>query len=407
MTPQKVTRLSVLFVNYNSWRLCVDAVRSLLEHRPRADRSEPLPLEVIVVDNCSPMRDPDAEADLRALLGSGECAGELVMHDENGGYSKGMNLGLARASGDAVLVCNPDIVFLEGCVDRLLDAVERDPTVGAAAPEGFWDANCEGRLPPNILPTMGDLLALFAASLSPRMVRRYADRRTVDALRIWQATADVELPMLSGCCFVMLRSTIDRIGFFDERFPLYYEDTDLSMRMRRAGLRIVQVFGARIVHLYNRSGQTNAALAMERYYVSRRLYYRKWYGRLGTLVYDLLMKVQRTGWARRRATLCPQRAIHELGAYKGPPVIEFEREHAPFLVETALDPYFYLAAAMFGSGRRWTVGSKLFDSFGPATYYFRVLELAPTPRLIGVYRYTRIAWDAPDPVPEAQEVHHG
>ena len=357
--------------------------------------------EIVVVDNCSPMRDSEAEQELRDLLGNGACDGQLIMHDENGGYGKGMNLALQHSSGDAVMVCNPDLVFLPDCVDKLLRHLEQNPSSGTAAPEGFWDRNLEGRLPPNILPTIGDLLALFAASLSSKLVRRYSNRRTVEALKIWQATSDVSLPMLSGCCFLMRRALIDQIGLFDERFPLYYEDTDLSLRIRRAGYGIVQVHGAQLVHLYNRSGQTDSELAMARYYVSRRLYYRKWYGWLGGWLYDLTRRIQQVGWAKQRAARCPQLEIRELGAHKGPPVIEFDRDYDEVLVEVALDPFFYLAAAMFASGRTWTVGEELFNSFGPMTYYFRVMDISEgQPRLLGVYTYTRIAWDAPESVTE-------
>lgn len=401
MTSEPFARLSVLIVNYNSWRVCLEAVRSLQANPPHLSGGEPMAYEVVVVDNCSPMRDPEAEQELRDLLGNGACEGQLIMHDENGGYGKGMNLALQHSSGDAVMVCNPDLVFLPDCVDKLLRYLEQNPSAGTAAPEGFWDRNLEGRLPPNILPTIGDLLALFMASLSSKFVRRYSDRRTVEALKVWQATSDVSLPMLSGCCFMMRRELIDQIGLFDERFPLYYEDTDLSLRIRRAGHDIVQVHGAQLVHLYNRSGQTDNELAMARYYVSRRLYYRKWYGWLGGWLYDLTRRIQQVGWAKRRAARCPQHEIRELGAHKGPPVIEFDRDYDKVLVEVALDPFFYLAAAMFASGRTWTVGEELFNSFGPMTYYFRVMDIsAGQPRLLGVYTYTRIAWDAPESATE-------
>lgn len=408
MTVVPVARLSVLIVNYNSWQVCLDAVRSLQANPPRLVDGRPMDYEILIVDNHSPIRDPEAEAQLRGLLSNGRCDGQLIMHSENGGYGKGVNLALGHSSGDAVLVCNPDLVFLPGCVDKLLRYLEQNPTAGAVTPEGFWDRDQEGRLPPNILPTLGDLLALFAASISSRMVRRYSNRRTLEALKVWQATSDVSLPMLSGCCFLMRRSLIDQIGIFDEQFPLYYEDTDLSLRIRRAGYQVIQVYGARLVHLYNRSGQTDSELALERYYISRRLYYRKWYGRLGGWLYNITRSIQETAWAKKRAARFPQKELVNLGSHKGPPVIQFDREYDKVLVEVALDPYFYLAAAMFATGRSWTVGEELFHSFGPTTYFFRVLDISDArPRLLGVYTYTRIAWDAPETEPEAKEARIG
>ena len=89
-------------------------------------------------------------------------------------------------------------------------------------------------------------------------------------------------------------------------------------------------------------------------------------------------------------------------------MIEFERDHDKVLVEVSLDPYFYLAAATFAAGRRWTIGAELFHSFGPMTYYFRVLDVSiAEPQLMGVYRYTRIPWDAPNPVKTTEEAQLG
>lgn len=375
--------LSLLIVNYNSWKLCVEAVRSFRAHAPAELR-----FEVVVVDNASPQREPAAEAELEQLLQ--QVSGKLIRHHENGGYSKGMNLAYAHAGGRLILVSNPDVIYQAGCVQALMDYSEGHPEAGAVAPVGFWDRGMDGQLPPNILPTLRDLLALAVADVSPFWARRYAARRTKAALPIWLATEPTPLSMLSGCCFLMQRRTIETVGFFDERFPLYYEDTDLSMRLRRAGFSIQQVAAAKIVHLYNRSGQTDHGVAMERYWRSRRLYYQKWYGWFGGKVYDAVRWLLQTRWAKRRALLSPQVEIHDLGASNDKPTLRFPRPLQRYLVEGALDPHFYLACGIFGSGDSWTPSDSLFRGFGPTTYFWRVVDISnlARPRLVGVYRHT-------------------
>ncbi|MHC4814009.1 MAG: glycosyltransferase family 2 protein [Planctomycetota bacterium] len=397
-----MTRFSALFVNYNSWRHCVDALLSLRENPPLSVYGTPMDLEVVVVDNCSPQRDPDAEADLENLLA--DMKGRLVRHHENGGYAKGMNLALEHATGDWILVSNPDVLFLPDCLSLLLRHLQAFPGTGAAAPEGYWDTTLEGRLPPNILPTIGDLWALTMASVSPRFTRRYSERRTRQALPVWEAKGDVELRMLSGCCFLLRRSTIDEIGFFDESFPLYYEDTDLSMRMRKHGLKIVQVAGAKLVHFYNRSGQTDMEETMSRYWISRRRYYHKWYGWPGRLAYGLSRWLLNTSWAKKRAARSPHRAIHDLGSGVDKPVIRLERPRGRFLVELALDPNFYLAAGMFGSGDTWTPGDELFKNFGESSYFFRLVDLTRGKRQqIGIYKYEMTGAGSKETAEESQE----
>lgn len=399
-----MTELSVLFVNYNSWRVLAAALASLRAHPPTRRDGTPMPFEVIVVDNASPQRDPEAEAEVRVLLAG--LGGELVMHHENGGYAKGMNLAYARSRGRWLLVSNPDVLFTAGCIDRLLRFHEAVPECGAAAPEGFFDRGLTCKLPPNILPTLGDLVGTTLANLFPVWNRWYSRRRTRAALRVWEAEESVELDMLSGCCFLMERALIGRIGLFDERFPLYYEDTDLSVRIRKAGRRIHQVAGARLVHLYNRSGQTDHALAMARYWVSRRLYYRKWYGPLGGWLIDLAGRVLGSRWGKARAARNPHRVWHDLGASHDKPVLRLPRPARRFAVELALDPKFFLAAAAFGSGDGWTPSDALFRNFGPTTYWFRVVDLGGRrPRELAVYRCTLLYPSTATPEP-VEEVHH-
>lgn len=383
-----MVELSLLIVNYNSWRVCADAVRSFAEHPPLAADGKPLSYEVIVVDNASPQRDPVAEEALEEALR--KTSGRLIRHGENGGYGKGMNLAFAASRGRRILVSNPDVVYFPGCTTELVRWLDAHDDAGAVAPFSYWDHGLNAILPPNILPTIGDLLATTAASLSPYWARRYAARRTRDALRVWLAREPVDLPMLSGCCFLMRRATIERLGFFDERFPLYYEDTDLSVRLRRAGLRIVQIPAARIAHLYGRSAQTVHGDAMDRYWRSRRLYYRKWYGWAGAALYDLCAWLLRSRFGRRRARLCPQKAIVDLGTTNDKPTIVLPRPVARYLVEGSLDPHFFLACAVFGSGDRWTPEDALFRAFGPTTYYWRVVDVSDPrrPELIGVWRHT-------------------
>ncbi len=383
-----MVELSLLIVNYNSWRLCVEALQSFAEHPPRRADGSAMSWEAIVVDNASPMRDPEGEAEVARLCEA--TGGRLVRHDENSGYSKGMNLALSHARGEWLLVSNPDVAFLANTVDPLLRAMERDPRIGTAMPCGFLDKSRKTRLPPNILPTLRDLLGVTLADVWPGWCRRYSRKRTREAVRVWGAgEQDVDIAMLSGACFVVRRSDLGAFGgFFDERFPLYYEDTDLSMRILRAGRRIVQVGGAELVHFYDRSGQTNHEEKMRRYWASRRLYYEKWYGRLGAWIYDLTRKLLESKWGDQRKQLNPHPDFHDLGQSHGKPVIRLEKPRQRFLVEMALDPKFFLAAGLFGSGAEWSPPDETMASFGPTTYWFRVVDLDDVRQpVLGIYRY--------------------
>ena len=100
-----MAELSVLIVNYNSWKECAAAIASLREHGPTRPDGTPMPFECVVVDNASPMQPPrqvervEQELQLLREQQGDDRAAVLIRHDENGGYSKGMNLALAHSRG--------------------------------------------------------------------------------------------------------------------------------------------------------------------------------------------------------------------------------------------------------------------------------------------------------------------
>ena len=129
---QRVTRLSALFVNYNSWRLCVDAVLSLKNNPPTAADGQQMDYEVIVVDNCSPQSDPEAETDLETLLAV--MHGRLIRHDENSGYAKGMNLALSQIVDQCLRQQHPALA-VEG--ERVAAGQQRGGEGAMAVGEGI------------------------------------------------------------------------------------------------------------------------------------------------------------------------------------------------------------------------------------------------------------------------------
>jgi N-acetylglucosaminyl-diphospho-decaprenol L-rhamnosyltransferase len=383
--------VSALVVNYNTTQLALDMLESLAAQRPRAPDGRPLRLEFVLVDNASPQLDHEKVEAIRALGRSPRLPGRVILHDANAGYAGGMNLAFAEARGSHVLVLNPDLVFLPGCVERLYAALFGHDDVGAVGPVGYWDRGREVMLPPNILPTLWDLVFCTLAHVVPGVNRRYTSARLDDALRVWTARGNVALDMLSGACVMLSRSTIDAIGgLFDPGYPLYYEDTDLFRRIKASGRRLLMVKGAEIVHFYNRSGTTNPGEAMRRYWVARDYYYGKWYGAGGRLVEHACRRFLASPLAarlRRRMS----RSVVDLGDVTSPPILELGRHCRRFVLEMCQDPGFLLAAGILGSGRSWTPGASFWRAFGESEYFLRAVDLSQgRPEELHVFRFRRV-----------------
>ncbi|MBL8723247.1 MAG: glycosyltransferase family 2 protein [Planctomycetes bacterium] len=373
--------LSVLIVNYMTWRECQAALRTLREHGPTRPDGSPMPYEVVVVDNLSPNRNPEGIAMLEAELAAirvqqgDPSAGQLILHTENGGYSKGMNLALAHSRGRWILVSNPDLVFTPGLIPKLQRHLENDPKAGIVVPKGFWDPSFMGRLPPNTLPTLFDVLVTTFGEFSRSLSRWYQHRLCRQWLRIWQAERPLALPMMSGCLFLVDREFFERIGRFDERYPLYYEDSDLSRTIVGAGRTIAQVPDAQLVHFVNRSGMADPETMWRRHDQSRQIYFRKWYGWRGALVLRVCHWLLHSKLLRRLRKAPPHGPMQDLGASHEPPVIVLPRRCERFLLLMSLDCRFYLSGGMFGSGDRWTPSAEMFRNFGYTTFFYLAFDL--------------------------------
>jgi hypothetical protein len=402
-----MAELSVLIVNYNTWRECAAAVASLRQHPPTRPDGTPMPFECIVVDNLSPRRS-DAEIaavehELRLLAEQqgDAAAGRLVLHTENGGYSKGMNLAFGHSRGRWILVSNPDVIFTAGLIDRLLRHLERDPRAGCAVPKGFWDPGLEGHLPPNTLPTLWDVAMTTLGEFSRRLSRWYARRLARSWVRVWTAAQPVALPMMSGCLFLIERAFFEAVGRFDERYPLYYEDTDLSLTIRKAGRRVVQVPDAHFVHLVNRSGMSDVPTMTSRHDISRALYYRKWYGRLGTWALAGSRWLLRDPRLARWKKVPPHGPVIDLGESVERPVIRLPRRCERFLMLLSLDSRGYLSGGMFGSGDRWTPSDTMWGNFACTTYFFEAFDLdGGRLESLGRWRYRSLS-HLGEPMPHA------
>ena len=389
-----MAELSVLIVNYNSWKECAQAIASLRSHGPTRPDGSPMPFECVVVDNASPQQPPrqiervERELQLLCEEQGDERAGVLVRHHENGGYSKGMNLALRQSRGRQILISNPDVIFLEGLIPRLQRALEDDPFMGIAVPKGFWDRDHHGHLPPNTLPTLADAWGEALASYSAAWTRCRARRMLTRWMQVWEADRPIALPMMSGCMFLVDRGYFESIGAWDERYPLYYEDADLSVTIRRSGRTITQVPDARLIHFVNRSGMSDLETMWSRNRVSKELYYAKWYGLRGRLTMAACRWLVSNKLLARLRRVPPAPPYVDLGASADKPVLRLPRSCERFVVLISLDMRFFLAAGIYGSGDRWTPSDAAFESFVVAEFFFQVYDLTNgAPEHLGTWRY--------------------
>jgi len=355
--------LSVLIVNWRSGAMTRGLISNLRKQVFTGRDGGPGTLEFIVVDNASGEAE---EPHLRAL--EKEPGVTLVRSAQNGGYGAGMNLACERATGDYLLITNPDVMAFRGALAALLDHVRLNDRCGLAGPRGYLDAQRFFQLPPVELPSLGSLACETLARSYTGAGECAARARTRRAVEVWTATEPLHLSQISGFCCLMPTHLARLLGPFDPHYPFYFEDADLCLRLHRRGFRTDFVPRAQMVHFFNRSAGQAQGAAMARYAVSRRHFFRKRYGPPGEWLYAAL-----TGCSSSHATGHTFAEVEALGPAALVPPIDVPGEGA-YLAEISADPGFVFAAGRLDVTRRFQIPQAVWDGLVPATYYVRFLQ---------------------------------
>jgi GT2 family glycosyltransferase len=350
--------LSVLIVNWRSGAMTRGLIANLRKQRFSGRDGGPGTLEFIVVDNAS---GADEEPHLAAL--EQESGVTLLRSAQNGGYATGMNLACERAQGDFVLVSNPDVMAFRGALAALIDHVRAHDGCGLAGPKGFLDGQRFFQLPPVELPSLGSLACESLARSFTGAGECAAKARTRRAVEVWTAIAPVHLSQISGFCFLMPTHLARQLGPFDPEYPFYFEDSDLCLRLHRRGFKTDFVPRAQMVHFFNRSAGQAQEWAMTRYAVSRRRFFRRRYGPLGSPAYSLLSGLA-SGHGHHFAP------VDDLGECATVPTLEVPGS-GPYVAEISADPGFLFAAGRLDIVRRFTLPQAVWDGLVPAPYFVR------------------------------------
>ena len=168
-----------------------------------------------------------------------------LIEAENRGLAAGWNIGLRATETRYVLLLNADAWLLEGALDRLVDFADTRPRAAVVGPRLLHQ---DGTLQRSVrgFPTLWRLATeyFFLRKLAPRssaLNAFYAGGFDHDEVR------GVEVVM--GACMLVRREAVDEVGFCDEDYFLFSEETDWCFRFREAGWEVVFFPGAECVHV--------------------------------------------------------------------------------------------------------------------------------------------------------------
>jgi GT2 family glycosyltransferase len=215
-----------------------------------------LPTRLILIDNAST---DDTAAYLSSLKSTPYCDIQVVINKENRGFVGGMNQGIALSSAPYVCLANNDLLFTEGWLEEILAVFKKYPQVGLLNP----NSNNLGAKIPDDIP-----LDVYARQLAKK-----------------NAGIFVEMPDCVGFCMFIPRKVMQAVGGLSEEFqPMFFEDTDYSKRVSRAGYLVGVACGAYVWHEEHASMNQLSDNGKSVFDCSLKAFQRKW-GKISRVLY--------------------------------------------------------------------------------------------------------------------------
>ena len=175
---------------------------------------------LIIIDNAS---DDSTCQYLSSLKDTDNCKIKLIFNKENLGFVRGMNQGIEVSDAPYICLANNDLIFTKGWLKEIMDVFDKDKNIGVINPNSN-----------NLGVSPGKDISLESFT---------------DKLKEKKRGVFVEMPYCIGFCMVIRKQVIETIGgLSDEFYPMFFEDTDYSLKASRAGYLIGAAKASYVVH---------------------------------------------------------------------------------------------------------------------------------------------------------------
>jgi GT2 family glycosyltransferase len=239
----KKTTLSIIIINYNTSQLTLNCIESIYTFEVSKN------IEFIVVDNASNAED----FEFLSKNIKDKATVTLIRSKINLGFAAGNMLGFQYATGDFYAFINSDVLFVAPVFDALITFMEHNPNVGVCGPQIL---NEKGEETTSFRSFEGVRYKLFGKKFlaltqpnKPSMLKKYNIPIAVD--------------FIIGSFMFFRSEAFNLIGGFDPNTFLYYEETDVCLRLKKYGYATYYIPDLKYIHLEGKSSSINLNLKLE------------------------------------------------------------------------------------------------------------------------------------------------
>ena len=251
-------KIFISILNFNSRKETIDCLNSI-----KKIKIKDFVVSVILIDNASKEKLNLKEDFIDPI------ELKIVETKENLGFAGGHNVGLRYAFGngaDYVLILNNDAVLDENALLEMFLAAEETSKVGIIVPKIYFAKGHEYHKEKYKKEDLGRVFWYAGGEVDWKNVVGF--HRGVDEIDEGQYDKREETNYATGCCMLVSRKVLEEVGLFDENYYLYYEDGDLSQRVKRNGYKIIYEPKAVVYH-ENAGSSGGSGSSLQDYYISR------------------------------------------------------------------------------------------------------------------------------------------
>ena len=251
-------KVSLVILNYKGKENTLACLDSLKDNF----LPESIKLDIIVVDNAS-------KDNLFVALKTKYPNVVFIENKNNLGFAEGNNVGIKYATEhgtDFVLILNNDTIVDKNLIRELLEVAETNEKIGIVVPKIYFAHGFEFHKDRYSKKDLGRVFWYAGGEMDWKNVIGF--HRGVDEVDRGQYDRIEKTDFASGCCMLVKREVFEKVGFFDEKFFLYYEDSDLCERIRRAGYSMMYSPKAILWHK-NAGSAGGSGSKLQDYYITR------------------------------------------------------------------------------------------------------------------------------------------
>jgi len=213
-------KISIIIVNYNTNKYLEDCVKSIPDNS-----------EVIIVDNNSKEKPIIINA-------------KIILSDKNLGFAKAVNIGVKNATGEYILLLNPDTKITKEAVVKLLEFYESHNDCGIVAPRLIGVNNIVQKS-----------IRKFPSVLGAFKEYILGQKGEYD---FYETDKTGFVDVVVGACMLIRKDILTSVGGLSEKYFLYYEDIDLCKKIKKLGLKVYFLPGVKVFHEIGSSSNSNS-----------------------------------------------------------------------------------------------------------------------------------------------------